>query len=292
MAFGALCDDLGVKMRRSLSLALCYLKRGVRGETRATASGPTLPAGGHGCGRGGGRWWLRSTGAYAIARSPCARDENGASIAEWVDAQPTLNPLDTPIHLFKTTHPIRVTPFFIASKTLAHMSADDVQQKHHMPVDLPTPEPESPSLPRGRQPYRFSTLCATVETPNADHKDQHGSSSVPIYQTATFKGVGGQYDYTRSGNPTRTHLGKCHILHVMDCSFVCCGFLVYATSLTVRLQNITSQRYLPPSMLLLSRQAWLAWISSRASSSRATSSSQATISTAVHTVSSPTSAHT
>ncbi|KAH9940977.1 cystathionine beta-lyase [Amylocystis lapponica] len=71
---------------------------------------------------------------------------------------------------------------------------------------LPTPEPESPSLNRPRQPYRFSTLCATVETPDVDHKDQHGSSSVPIYQTATFKGVGGQYDYSRSGNPTRTHL--------------------------------------------------------------------------------------
>ena len=37
-------------------------------------------------------------------------------------------------------------------------------------------------------------------------KDQYGSSSVPIYQTATFKGVGNEYDYTRSGNPTRTHL--------------------------------------------------------------------------------------
>ena len=73
--------------------------------------------------------------------------------------------------------------------------------------DLPTPEPESPSLTRSRQPYRFSTLCATVDSPDADHKDQHGSSSVPIYQTATFKGVGNQYDYTRSGNPTRTHLG-------------------------------------------------------------------------------------
>ncbi|KAH9838355.1 cystathionine beta-lyase [Rhodofomes roseus] len=85
------------------------------------------------------------------------------------------------------------------------MSAEGVQ-KFRMPEDLPTPEPESPSIPRARQPYRFSTLCATVETPNADHKDQHGSSSVPIYQTATFKGVGGQYDYTRSGNPTRTHL--------------------------------------------------------------------------------------
>ncbi|PPQ70044.1 hypothetical protein CVT26_013368 [Gymnopilus dilepis] len=68
--------------------------------------------------------------------------------------------------------------------------------------DLPTPEPESPFRPR--KPYRFSTLCATVENP--DMKDQYGSSSVPIYQTATFKGVGEQYDYSRSGNPTRSHL--------------------------------------------------------------------------------------
>ncbi|RPD61166.1 cystathionine beta-lyase [Lentinus tigrinus ALCF2SS1-7] len=79
-------------------------------------------------------------------------------------------------------------------------------QKKAPAYDLPTPEPESPSLTRPRQPYRFSTLCATVDSPDADHKDQHGSSSVPIYQTATFKGVGGQYDYTRSGNPTRSHL--------------------------------------------------------------------------------------
>ncbi|KIJ66660.1 hypothetical protein HYDPIDRAFT_127875 [Hydnomerulius pinastri MD-312] len=69
-------------------------------------------------------------------------------------------------------------------------------------ADLPTPEPDSPYRPR--QPYRFSTLCATVENP--DQKDQYGASSVPIYQTATFKGVGGEYDYSRSGNPTRSHL--------------------------------------------------------------------------------------
>lgn len=74
--------------------------------------------------------------------------------------------------------------------------------------DIPTPEPETPFRPR--QPYRFSTLCATVENPS--QKDQYGSSSVPIYQTATFKGVNGQYDYTRSGNPTRSHLGRCHLI--------------------------------------------------------------------------------
>lgn len=68
--------------------------------------------------------------------------------------------------------------------------------------ELPTPDPESPNRPR--KPYRFSTLCATVENPS--QKDQYGSSSVPIYQTATFKGIDGQYDYSRSGNPTRSHL--------------------------------------------------------------------------------------
>lgn len=62
------------------------------------------------------------------------------------------------------------------------------------------------SLPA--KPYRFATQCATVDNPDPSHKDQYGSSSVPIYQTATFKGMGGQYDYTRSGNPTRSHLGE------------------------------------------------------------------------------------
>jgi cystathionine beta-lyase len=70
------------------------------------------------------------------------------------------------------------------------------------PYTLETPIPESPST-RRRQ-YHFSTQCATVENP--DQKDQYGASSVPIYQTATFKGMGGAYDYSRSGNPTRSHL--------------------------------------------------------------------------------------
>lgn len=51
--------------------------------------------------------------------------------------------------------------------------------------------------------WRFSTLAANVDT-----KDQYGASSTPIYQTATFKGVNGEYDYTRSGNPTRGGLGE------------------------------------------------------------------------------------
>lgn len=68
---------------------------------------------------------------------------------------------------------------------------------------LLTPD-EAKSPVRGRRPYSFATVCATVDNPA--QKDQHGSSSVPIYQSATFKGIGGQYDYSRSGNPTRSHL--------------------------------------------------------------------------------------
>ncbi|KIK96455.1 hypothetical protein PAXRUDRAFT_138398 [Paxillus rubicundulus Ve08.2h10] len=85
-------------------------------------------------------------------------------------------------------------------------------------VDLPTPEPDSPYRPC--QPYRFSTLCATVENP--DQKDQYGASSVPIYQTATFKGVDGEYDYSRSGNPTRSHLEH----HIAKISSAAHGFAV------------------------------------------------------------------
>ncbi|KAJ2394246.1 cystathionine beta-lyase [Coemansia sp. RSA 2559] len=50
-------------------------------------------------------------------------------------------------------------------------------------------------------------------------KDNYNAASVPIYQTATFKqenadGSGGEYDYTRSGNPTRTAV-EVHMAKVM-----------------------------------------------------------------------------
>jgi hypothetical protein len=64
--------------------------------------------------------------------------------------------------------------------------------------------PDSPASDKPRRRYHFSTKCATVDNP--EEKDQYGSSSVPIYQTATFKGLNNRYDYTRSGNPTRSHL--------------------------------------------------------------------------------------
>lgn len=48
--------------------------------------------------------------------------------------------------------------------------------------------------------------------------DQYNASVAPLYQSATFKQPSlsnmGEYDYTRSGNPTRTHLQN-HIAKIM-----------------------------------------------------------------------------
>ncbi|KAI8088647.1 cystathionine beta-lyase [Halteromyces radiatus] len=65
-----------------------------------------------------------------------------------------------------------------------------------------------------RRKYRFATEVVTVDNPD----DPHNAASVPIYQSATFKQksatAGGEYDYSRSGNPTRTHLEN-HLAKVM-----------------------------------------------------------------------------
>ncbi|ORX62116.1 cystathionine beta-lyase, partial [Hesseltinella vesiculosa] len=64
--------------------------------------------------------------------------------------------------------------------------------------------------------YRFATKVVTVDNPD----DPHHAASVPIYQSATFKqtsaSAGGDYDYSRSGNPTRTQLEN-HLAKVMSC---------------------------------------------------------------------------
>lgn len=74
----------------------------------------------------------------------------------------------------------------------------------------PSPAPSSPR-PTGRR-YAMATELVFVDNPESGTlKDQYGASSMPIYQTATFKQTSasemGEYDYTRSGNPTRSHLG-------------------------------------------------------------------------------------
>ncbi|KAI4134686.1 MAG: hypothetical protein LQ347_001312 [Umbilicaria vellea] len=78
--------------------------------------------------------------------------------------------------------------------------------------DLP-PSP-APSSPRSGKRYALATELVYTES-----TDQYNASSVPIYQSATFKqtlgGGGGEYDYTRSGNPTRTHLER-HLAKIMS----------------------------------------------------------------------------
>lgn len=80
--------------------------------------------------------------------------------------------------------------------------------------DLP-PSP-APSSPRNGRKYALATELVYTES-----KDQYGASSMPIYQSATFKqtsaGGGSEYDYTRSGNPTRTHLER-HLAKIMNAS--------------------------------------------------------------------------
>jgi len=75
--------------------------------------------------------------------------------------------------------------------------------------DLP-PSP-APSTPTNGRRYALATELVFTEA-----NDQYNSSSMPIYQSATFKGGPGQeYDYTRSGNPTRTHLER-HLAKIMN----------------------------------------------------------------------------
>lgn len=91
-----------------------------------------------------------------------------------------------------------------AKKAFPHVDLDG----HNLP---PSPAPSSPS--NGRK-YALAT-----ELVYTDSKDQYGASSMPIYQSATFKqraaGGGAEYDYTRSGNPTRTHLER-HLAKIMN----------------------------------------------------------------------------
>ncbi|OAA69047.1 cystathionine beta-lyase [Cordyceps fumosorosea ARSEF 2679] len=93
--------------------------------------------------------------------------------------------------------------------------AADAVSKITVAETLNLPPSPAPSSPRnGRRRYALATELVYTEG-----KDQYGASSIPIYQSATFKqtsAAGGQqeYDYTRSGNPTRTHLER-HLAKIM-----------------------------------------------------------------------------
>ncbi|KAF8981759.1 cystathionine beta-lyase [Entomortierella lignicola] len=68
--------------------------------------------------------------------------------------------------------------------------------------------------------YRPATELVYVD--NSDGKgpkDNYNAASMPIYQTATFKQASstqmGDYDYSRSGNPTRSHVEN-HLAKIMS----------------------------------------------------------------------------
>ncbi|RAH52961.1 cystathionine beta-l [Aspergillus piperis CBS 112811] len=99
----------------------------------------------------------------------------------------------------------------------AGSSSDAAVKKAFPRVDLEghdLPPSPAPSSPHGGRRYNIATELVYTEG-----NDQYNASSVPIYQSATFKqtsgGGGGEYDYTRSGNPTRTHLER-HLAKIMS----------------------------------------------------------------------------
>ncbi|OAP60028.1 cystathionine beta-lyase [Fonsecaea erecta] len=103
-----------------------------------------------------------------------------------------------------STPPLKNPKLSAMSKAFSQVDLDG----HDLP---PSPAPSSPRS--GRQ-YAIATQLVYSEG-----NDQYNASSVPIYQSATFKqtsATGGvsDYDYTRSGNPTRTHLEK-HLAKIM-----------------------------------------------------------------------------
>ncbi|CAG8806211.1 8421_t:CDS:2, partial [Gigaspora rosea] len=85
-------------------------------------------------------------------------------------------------------------------------------------------EPESsvPSQRPSRKNYSLATELVFIDNSDGTGvRDLYNASSIPIYQTATFKQSSvsrmEDFDYTRSGNPTRSHLEN-HLAKIMSAS--------------------------------------------------------------------------
>ena len=83
-------------------------------------------------------------------------------------------------------------------------------------VDLDESKPVPNEPPKSR--YSLATELVHFDHAKGPGKDPHNASVAPLYQSATFKMPSatemGEYDYTRSGNPTRTQLEK-HLAKIM-----------------------------------------------------------------------------
>jgi len=90
-------------------------------------------------------------------------------------------------------------------------------------------EPITPTSSLASNSVRYSLATELVYADNGNNsnnnteersvRDLYNAASMPIYQTATFKQTSttqmGEFDYTRSGNPTRTHLEN-HLAKIMS----------------------------------------------------------------------------
>ncbi|KAJ3102303.1 cystathionine beta-lyase [Phlyctochytrium planicorne] len=111
----------------------------------------------------------------------------------------------------------------ISNSLLLAMSAVTLTSDDHeeMPGNVNAAENASPStcIAPERRRYHPATDCVFVSETGV--REPYGSSAVPIYQTATFKQSSahemGEYDYTRSGNPTRSSL-ESHLAKLMGAS--------------------------------------------------------------------------
>ena len=68
-------------------------------------------------------------------------------------------------------------------------------------------------------PVRYRIATSIVRPPGSSSDVQHHPSSFPVYQTATFHlnpldSHSSAFDYTRSGNPTRSHVQH-HLTHII-----------------------------------------------------------------------------
>ena len=96
-----------------------------------------------------------------------------------------------------------------------------------MTVDEPLGKGQDSSAENTRKPFdnlklHPATLCCFTRT---KVKDCYNASSMPIYQSATFRQRSatemGEYDYTRSGNPSRTFVEE-HLAKLMNADRALC----------------------------------------------------------------------
>ncbi|KAG9287949.1 hypothetical protein G9A89_017544 [Geosiphon pyriformis] len=88
-------------------------------------------------------------------------------------------------------------------------------------MDSELSTPPTPQQVNGMN-HRYRTATELVHIDNGDNssvRDPYNATSVPIYQTATFRQTSatetGDFDYTRSGNPTRSVL-ESHLAKIMS----------------------------------------------------------------------------